>query len=391
MPFEKTFYIESQEISALSQAEVQRRRQELEGIRVKGKNCPCPVTKWEQMGFDMRVQLVLTQLDFITPTPIQAQVLPAIMSGRDVIGIAKTGSGKTMGFVLPLIRHVLAQEQCMNNKGPIGLIFAPTRELCRQIYIDIKMITKKFIFNNRERIRTICVYGGTDNVSNQISVLKNGCEIVVCTPGRLIEILSMHKGQMVQLERTTYVVLDEADRMMDMGFMPQIMLILKNIRPDRQTVLFSATFPKALEAIVRQILNNPLEIIVGKRSAVCSDVLQIIRIIERKEEEEDKLDVFLDILDEWQDVTRKIVERRRKQDELLFEMKKKKRKRAELDKDDEEPERITSAIINDEIEQNQQGEEVEDLDDDYQDNVFVAKLVQQTKQLKKLVSECICR
>lgn len=135
------------------------------------------------------------------------------MNGRDVIGIAETGSGKTLAYILPMVRHILDQRMLEEDEGMIGLVMAPTRELCNQIYLECKG------FCNSVGLRVACVYGGA-GVAGQLSQLKKGAEIVVCTPGRMIDILCLSNGKITNLKRVTFVVLDEADRMFDMGFEP---------------------------------------------------------------------------------------------------------------------------------------------------------------------------
>jgi len=195
------------------------------------------------------------------------------MSGRDIIGIAKTGSGKTLAFLLPMFRHILDQPPLEETDGPIGIIMSPTRELCLQIGKECKKFCRAL------NLRVVCVYGGM-GISEQIAELKRGAEIVVCTPGRMIDMLIANNGRVTNLRRVTYIVLDEADRMFDMGFEPQVMRIFENTRPDRQTVIFSATFPRQMEALARRILNKPIEITVGGRSIVCADVEQHVIVIE---------------------------------------------------------------------------------------------------------------
>jgi len=156
------------------------------------------------------------------------------LSGRDVVGIAETGSGKTIAFCLPAIVHINAQALLSPGDGPIVLILAPTRELAVQIQQEC---TK---FGKSSRIRNTCVYGGVPR-GGQIRDLARGVEICIATPGRLIDMLESGK---TNLKRVTYLVLDEADRMLDMGFEPQIRKIVDQIRPDRQTLMWSATWPK---------------------------------------------------------------------------------------------------------------------------------------------------
>ncbi|MEW5301690.1 MAG: hypothetical protein WDW36_004533 [Sanguina aurantia] len=269
--FRKNFYIEVPELSRLSDADALAMRKEMDGIKVRGTDIPNPVRSWTQAGLSSKVHETLKRAGFERPLPIQAQALPIIMSGRDCIGIAKTGSGKTLAFVLPLMRHVKDQPPIASGDGPIALIMAPTRELVQQISKEVKTFARPLGLIN------IAVFGGS-GVANQISELKRGCEIVACTPGRMIDLLVTSAGKITNLRRVTYLVLDEADRMFDMGFEPQIMRIVQNIRPDRQTVLFSATFPRSVEAVARKVLINPLEIQVGGRSVVNSDITQYVEL-----------------------------------------------------------------------------------------------------------------
>ncbi|XP_055378561.1 probable ATP-dependent RNA helicase DDX46 [Condylostylus longicornis] len=272
--FRKDFYVEVPELARMTNEEVEKHRSELEGIQVKGKGCPKPIKTWAHCGVSKKeMDVLVKKLCFEKPTPIQCQAIPAIMSGRDLIGIAKTGSGKTIAFILPMFRHILDQPPLEEGDGPIAIIMTPTRELCMQIGKDIRKFSKSL------GLRPVCVYGGT-GISEQIAELKRGAEIIVCTPGRMIDMLAANSGRVTNLRRVTYIVLDEADRMFDMGFEPQVMRIIDNIRPDRQTVMFSATFPRQMEALARRILKKPIEVIVGGRSVVCKDVEQNIAVLE---------------------------------------------------------------------------------------------------------------
>jgi len=235
--FRSNFYIEASEISKMADDDVKKLRSELDGIKCRGKNCPKPIKSWTQCGLSNRILDVIKKAGFEKPLAIQCQALPVIMSGRDCIGVAKTGSGKTLAFVLPLMRHVKDQRPLAQGDGMIGLIMAPTRELIAQIAREAKKFAKPMGMN------VVAVYGGS-GVAQQISELKRGAEIVVATPGRLIDILATGTGKITNLRRVTYLVLDEADRMFDMGFEPQIERIIINTRSDRQSVMFSATFPR---------------------------------------------------------------------------------------------------------------------------------------------------
>uniref|UniRef100_A0A668A7I6 Probable ATP-dependent RNA helicase DDX46 n=1 Tax=Myripristis murdjan TaxID=586833 RepID=A0A668A7I6_9TELE len=289
-PYRKNFYVEVPELAKMTTEEVNAFRMELEGITVKGKGCPKPIKTWVQCGTSMKILNALKKHSYEKPTPIQAQAIPAIMSGRDLIGIAKTGSGKTIAFLLPMFRHIMDQRPLEESEGPIAVIMTPTRELALQITKECKKFSKPL------GLRVVCVYGGT-GISEQIAELKRGAEIIVCTPGRMIDMLGANSGRVTNLRRVTYVVVDEADRMFDMGFEPQVMRIVDNVRPDRQTVMFSATFPRAMEALARRILSKPIEVQVGGRSVVCSDVEQHVLVIE----EDKKFLKLLEILGHYQE------------------------------------------------------------------------------------------
>ena len=192
LPFKKDFYREVPEIAKMTNGEVETYREDMEGIKVKGKNCPRPVKTWAQCGVSTKIYNILKD-NFEKPTPIQAQAIPVVMSGRDMIGIAKTGSGKTLAFLLPLFRHINAQEELEEGDGPIAIIMTPTRELCLQIGKEIKRFQKAI-----RGARSVCVYGGT-GISEQIAELKRGAEIIVCTPGRMIDMLAANGGRVTNL------------------------------------------------------------------------------------------------------------------------------------------------------------------------------------------------
>uniref|UniRef100_A0A672GAV3 Probable ATP-dependent RNA helicase DDX46 n=1 Tax=Salarias fasciatus TaxID=181472 RepID=A0A672GAV3_SALFA len=271
-PYRKNFYVEVPELARMTAEEVNSYRLELEGITVKGKGCPKPIKAWVQCGVSMKILSALKKHSYEKPTPIQAQAIPAIMSGRDLIGIAKTGSGKTIAFLLPMFRHIMDQRPLEESEGPISVIMTPTRELALQITKECKKFSKPL------GLRVVCVYGGT-GISEQIAELKRGAEIIVCTPGRMIDMLGANSGECRLL------------------FPHQVMRIVDNVRPDRQTVMFSATFPRAMEALARRILVKPIEVQVGGRSVVCSDVEQHVLVID----EEKKFLKLLEILGHYQE------------------------------------------------------------------------------------------
>jgi len=310
-PFRKNLYVEVPELAKMNEEDVKLYRESLENITVKGKDCPKPVRTWTQCGLSNKITEVLKKNSYEKPTPIQSQAIPVVMSGRDMIGTAKTGSGKTLAFVLPLLRHVLDQPPLELEEGPIAIVLSPTRELAIQTYNECKKFCKSL------KLRVVCVYGGT-GISEQIADLKRGAEIIVCTPGRMIDMLAANNGRVTNLRRVTYVVLDEADRMFDMGFEPQVMRIIANVRPDRQTVMFSATFPRQMEALARKILTKPIEVNIGGKSIVCRDIEQHVVVL-RDDQKYFKLLELLGLYQEQGSVLI-FVERQEEADALLKEL-----------------------------------------------------------------------
>ena len=210
---------------------------------------PNPIFEFEEGGFSDEILSKLKNQGFTCPMPIQAQAWPIVMSGRDLIGIGETGSGKTLGFILPALLHIINHPERNIKKrysnGPIALVIAPTRELAQQIH----SVAMQF-GQGSSRLRTTCLFGGASK-GPQIRDLENGVDLVIATPGRLIDLLDT---KCTSLERCSYVVLDEADRMLDMGFEPQIRKILGQIRPDRQMLLWSATWPDDVKDLADDFL-----------------------------------------------------------------------------------------------------------------------------------------
>jgi ATP-dependent RNA helicase DDX46/PRP5 len=273
--FTKRFYVEPVEAKEMTEDDVANIRFELDGIKVRGKDVPKPVLTWGQCGLLTPVLSVISKLKYKQPTPIQAQAIPAIMSGRDVIGVAKTGSGKTIAFLLPMFRHIKDQPPLKTLDGPIAIILAPTRELANQIHGECKPFVQALGLRS-----AVCF--GQQSLKDNIDALKKGVEIVVATPGRLVDLASVNSGRLLSFRRVTFFVMDEADRLWDMGFEPQVMKLLNQVRPDRQCIMFSATFPKNMEALARKVLHSPVEITVGGRSVVAPEVTQIIEVRSEK-------------------------------------------------------------------------------------------------------------
>jgi ATP-dependent RNA helicase DDX5/DBP2 len=268
-PFEKNFYVESPAVAAMTDTEVEEYRK-LREITVEGKDIPKPVKSFRDVGFPDYVLEEVKKAGFTEPTPIQSQGWPMAMKGRDLIGIAETGSGKTLSYLLPAIVHVNAQPMLAHGDGPIVLVLAPTRELAVQIQQEASK------FGSSSKIKTTCIYGGVPK-GPQVRDLQKGVEIVIATPGRLIDMMESNN---TNLRRVTYLVLDEADRMLDMGFDPQIRKIVSHIRPDRQTLYWSATWPKEVEQLSKKFLYNPYKVIIGSSDLKANRAIrQIVDVI----------------------------------------------------------------------------------------------------------------
>ena len=198
---------------------------------------------FQQFSFHPKVVAGITAMGYATPTPIQAQAIPKIMDGHDIMGLAQTGTGKTAAFALPILHRLMQGPR----KQVRALVIAPTRELAEQINDALLEL------GQQTRLKSITVYGGV-NVNPQIEKLKNGVEIVVACPGRLLDHINQGTIDLTNLE---LLVLDEADQMFDMGFLPDIRRILKHLPAQRQTMLFSATMPPEIRGLAREILRDP--------------------------------------------------------------------------------------------------------------------------------------
>ncbi|GIZ37568.1 hypothetical protein CKM354_000101100 [Cercospora kikuchii] len=274
--FEKSFYKEHPDVAARSQAEVDDFRRKHQ-ITVQGRDVPKPVHTFDEAGFPNYVINEVKAQGFANPTAIQSQGWPMALSGRDVVGIAETGSGKTLTYTLPAIVHINAQPLLAQGDGPIVLILAPTRELAVQIQEEVSK------FGKSSRIRNTCVYGGVPK-GGQIRDLARGVEVCIATPGRLIDMLEAGK---TNLRRVTYLVLDEADRMLDMGFEPQIRKIIGQIRPDRQTCMWSATWPKEIRQMANDFQQNFIQVNVGSHdlhaNARITQVVEVVSDFEKRD------------------------------------------------------------------------------------------------------------
>jgi len=204
---------------------------------------------FDQFNLDSRLQTGIKRAGYSTPTPIQTQAIPVAMAGRDIIGTAQTGTGKTAAFVLPILHNLINGPRNQTR----ALIVTPTRELAEQINQAIRMLSVG------TGLRSGTIYGGV-GANPQIQALRKGVEIVVACPGRLLDLMSQGHAR---LDRIEVLVLDEADRMFDMGFLPDVKRIIKAVPSQHQTMLFSATFPREVEQLANQSLKQPTRIAVG--------------------------------------------------------------------------------------------------------------------------------
>jgi ATP-dependent RNA helicase RhlE len=209
---------------------------------------------FEAFNLHPRIAAGVQSLGYEQPTPIQKQAIPPILQGKDVLGLAQTGTGKTAAFALPILQRLM--------EGPRGrvraLIVAPTRELAEQIHTAITELGRE------TKTRSVAIYGGV-GMTPQVQKLQRGAEIVVACPGRLLD----HLGQgTISLEHLEVLVLDEADRMCDMGFLPDVRKILKHVPEKRQTLFFSATMPEDIRKLSQEILNRPVTVQVGHTAPV---------------------------------------------------------------------------------------------------------------------------
>ena len=217
------------------------------------------MNKFEALGIEEGLLLSIQALGFTEPTPIQEKAIPVLLQGtRDFIGLAQTGTGKTAAFGLPLLQLISKED-----RYPQALIICPTRELCLQITNDLGTFKSK-----KEHISVTAVYGGT-SISLQIRDLKKGTHIVVATPGRLIDLI---ERKAINLEKIHYVVLDEADEMLNMGFKEDIEFILKNTPARQSTWLFSATMPPEIRQVSKRYMEKPFEITIGKTNAGAANI-----------------------------------------------------------------------------------------------------------------------
>jgi superfamily II DNA/RNA helicase len=232
---------------------------------------PVSIT-FADFGLDPRVQKAIGEQGYNTPTPIQAQAIPHVLAGKDLMGAAQTGTGKTAAFVLPIIQKLLpaSSSSASPARHPIrALVLTPTRELAVQVADNAAN------YSRHTDLRSTVVFGGVD-MQPQVAQLRSGIEILIATPGRLLDHLGSKTANLSQVE---ILVLDEADRMLDMGFLPDLQRIINLIPAQRQTLLFSATFSPEIKKLAQSYLRNPVTVEVARQNAAADTVRQVVHLV----------------------------------------------------------------------------------------------------------------
>ncbi|XP_055695064.1 ATP-dependent RNA helicase bel isoform X2 [Lutzomyia longipalpis] len=271
-------------------------------VEATGSHVPPHITSFDDIKLTEIISNSISLARYDKPTPVQKYAIPIILAGRDLMACAQTGSGKTAAFLVPILNQMyergLGTPPSSGNRSyyrrkhyPLGLVLAPTRELATQIFEEAKK------FSYRARMRPAVLYGG-NNTIEQMQELDRGCHLIVATPGRLEDMITRGK---VGLDNIRFLVLDEADRMLDMGFEPQIRRIVEqsNMPPtgERQTLMFSATFPKAIQELASDFLHNYIFLAVGRVGSTSENITQSILWVN----ESDKRSYLLDLLNSFKD------------------------------------------------------------------------------------------
>ncbi|RFC62160.1 DEAD/DEAH box helicase [Fulvimarina endophytica] len=229
-------------------------------------------TNFDAFGLAEPLTRALARLELVTPTPIQAQALPHALKGRDVLGVAQTGTGKTAAFSLPLLHHLMSDGGKPTTRTARALILSPTRELAVQIGETIADLTEG------TKISHAVIFGGV-SIRPQIHALSRGVDVLVATPGRLLDLMNQRA---IDLRETRFLVLDEADRMLDMGFVRDVMKIVGQCPSERQSMLFSATMPKPIEDLSKKILSRPEKVSVTPEVVTVEKIAQSVFAVPQK-------------------------------------------------------------------------------------------------------------
>lgn len=232
---------------------------------------------FDSLGLSPDILRAVAEQGYREPTPIQQQAIPAVLEGRDLMASAQTGTGKTAGFTLPLLQHLITRQPHAKGRRPVrALILTPTRELAAQIGENVRDYSKYL------NIRSLVVFGGV-SINPQMMKLRGGVDVLVATPGRLLD---LEHQNAVKLDQVEILVLDEADRMLDMGFIHDIRRVLTKLPAKRQNLLFSATFSDDIKALAEKLLHNPLEIEVARRNTASDQVTQHVHFVDKKRKRE---------------------------------------------------------------------------------------------------------
>ncbi|KAG5187014.1 DEAD box helicase [Tribonema minus] len=251
-------------------------------ILVEGENIVAPIKSFKEMKFPPPVLQALDEKGIKRPTPIQVQGIPVALEGRDMIGIAFTGSGKTVTFSLPLVMLALEEEMklpVVGGEGPFGIILCPSRELARQTFEVVEYFCSYLQRGGYPELRCILCIGGEDKRTQFMPILQRGVHCIVATPGRLSDLLNSGK---INLDVCRYICLDEGDRMLDLGFDEEVRSIMNHFKQQRQTLLFSATMPQKFQDFAKNVLVQPVIVNVGRAGAANLDVIQEVEYVKQE-------------------------------------------------------------------------------------------------------------
>lgn len=228
---------------------------------------------FDMLGLHPQLTKQLQTLSLTSPTPIQRQAIPEAMNGRDVVGLAQTGTGKTAAFGLPLLHALMTDQTPRVAKGAAGLILVPTRELARQVCDSLNAFTRG------GHLKITMIFGGV-SINRQIDAMRKGSDLIIATPGRLIDLLDR---KAVRLDHTRFLVLDEADQMLDMGFIHALRRIAPLLPRERQTMMFSATMPKLMADLASQFLTDPVRVEVARPGVAADKITQSVHFVEKED------------------------------------------------------------------------------------------------------------
>lgn len=235
------------------------------------------MTNFSDLALNEEILLAINELGYESPTPIQQQAIPAVLAGNDLLASAQTGTGKTAGFTLPILQKLISTPRVGKDRKPIrALILTPTRELAAQVAENVKEYSRHL------NIRSFVVFGGV-SINPQMMKLRSGVDVLIATPGRLLDLAHQNAVDLSQVE---VFVLDEADRMLDMGFIHDIRRVINRLPKTRQNLLFSATFSDEIKLLANKLLNNPVTIEVARRNSASEQITQFVHHVDKKRKSE---------------------------------------------------------------------------------------------------------